>query len=158
MKKYMFALAAVAVIASSPTMANDFTGIRAEVTAGLDSVTNGVDVTDVTYGVGFGADAELYKNVIIGAEVNVDNVFDNYNIGVMTRIGYVVSNKALLYGEIGYANWQQTTSGSLDGFRVGGGIEANIYKSVYAKAEYQYTDFQNGVGQSGGLIGVGYRF
>ncbi len=158
MKKTLFVAAAVAALSATPALANDFTGVRAEVTAGLDDVTGGVDPTEVTYGVGVGVDAELYKNVIVGVEATVDNVFDRRNIGAAARIGYVVADKALVYGKVGYSNWKQTTSAELEGLRVGGGIEANLVGPVYGKIEYRYTDFEGKVGNHAGLVGFGLRF
>lgn len=158
MKNYMVILAAAAAFTATPAMANDFTGVRAEVTAGLDDVTSGADTTDVTYGAGVGFDAELYTNVVVGIEANLDNVFDRRNVGASARIGYVVADTALVYAKVGYANWKQTTSVELDGLRVGAGIEANLYGPVYGKVEYRYTDFNQGVGQHGALVGLGLRF
>lgn len=158
MKKIAFVMAAAAAFAAAPAMASDFTGVRAEVTAGLDDVTGGVDPTKVTYGAGAGFDAELYKNVIVGAEATVDNVFDRRNIGAAARIGYVVADTVLVYGKVGYANWKQTTTAELEGLRVGGGLETKLYGPVYGKVEYRYTDFDRGVGQHGGLVGIGVRF
>lgn len=158
MKSIVMAATAVLALAATPAMAGDFSGVRAEVTAGLDDVTGGVDPTKVTYGAGVGLDAELYKNVIVGVEATVDNVFDRRNVGAGARVGYVVADKALVYAKVGYANWKQTTSRELEGLRVGGGIEANLYGPVYSKVEYRYTDFNRGVGQHGGLVGLGLRF
>ena len=158
MKKYMISLAAATAFVATPAMANDFAGVRAEATAGLDDVTGGVDPTDVTYGVGLGLDAQLYKNVIVGVEATVDNVFDRRNIGASARIGYVVADTALVYAKVGYSNWKQTTTAELEGLRIGGGIEANLYGPVYGKVEYRYTDFDGNVGQHGGLVGIGLRF
>ena len=158
MKKYMIPLAAAAAFVATPAMANDFAGVRAEVTAGLDDVTGGVDPTEVTYGAGIGLDAELYKNIVVGVEATLDNVFDRRNIGASARLGYVVAYKALVYGKVGYTNWKQTTTAELEGLRVGGGVKANLYGPVYGKIEYRYTDFDGGVGQHGGLVGLGVRF
>jgi outer membrane immunogenic protein len=158
MKKYMFPLAAAAAFVTTPAMANDFAGVRAEVTAGLDDVTGGVDTTKVAYGAGIGLDAELYKNVVVGVEATLDNVFDRRNIGASARLGYVVADKALVYAKVGYANWKQTTAAELEGLRVGGGVEANLFGPVYGKVEYRYTDFDGGIGQHGGLVGLGVRF
>ena len=158
MKKIALVMAAAAAFAAAPAMAGDFTGVRAEVTAGIDDVTAGVDPTKVTYGAAAGLDAELYKNVIVGVEANVDNVFDRRNIGASARLGYVVADTALVYGKVGYANWKQTTTRELEGLRLGAGVEANLYGPVYGKVEYRYTDFERGVGQHGGLVGVGVRF
>ena len=158
MKKYLAPLAAAAAFVATPAMANDFAGVRAEVTAGLDDVTGGVDPTKVTYGAGVGLDAELYKNVVVGVEATLDNVFDRRNVGAAARVGYVVADTALVYAKVGYANWKQTTTAELEGLRVGGGIEANLYGPVYGKIEYRYTDFDGNVGQHGGLVGIGVRF
>jgi outer membrane immunogenic protein len=158
MKKTLFVAAAAAALAATPAMANPFTGVRAEVTAGADDVTGGVDTTDVAYGAGAGFDAELYKNVVVGVEATLDNVFDRRNIGASARFGYVVADKVLVYGKVGYANWKQTTAAELEGLRVGGGLEAKLVGPVYGKVEYRYTDFNGNVGQHGGLVGVGLRF
>ena len=158
MKTFVMAAAAALALAATPAMANDFTGVRAEVTAGLDDVTGGVDPTEVTYGAGIGLDAELYKNVVVGVEATLDNVFDRRNVGAAARIGYVVADRALVYGKVGYANWKQTTSAELEGLRLGAGVEAKLVGPVYGKVEYRYTDFDGNVGQHGGLVGVGVRF
>lgn len=158
MKTFVMAAVAALAFAATPAMANDFTGVRAEVTAGLDDVTGGIDPTEVTYGAGVGLDAELYKNVVVGVEATVDNVFDRRNIGAAARIGYVVADRALVYGKVGYANWKQTTTAELEGLRLGAGVEAKLVGPVYGKVEYRYTDFDGGVGQHGGLVGVGVRF
>lgn len=162
MKKVLIAAAALAATAT-PALANPFTGVRAEVTAGVDDVTaqvrtQDIDLTDVTYGAAVGFDAELYKNVIVGLEANIDNVFDRRNVGASARLGYVIKDSVLVYGKVGYANWKQTTTRELEGLRLGGGVEANIAGPVYGKIEYRYTDFDRGVGQHGALVGFGLRF
>ncbi len=163
MKNYMIALAIAGATLATPAMANPFTGVRAEVTAGVDDVTakvraNDIDLTDVTYGAAVGFDAELYKNVIVGFEANLDNVFDRRNVGASARLGYVIKDAVLVYGKVGYANWKQTTTRELEGLRLGGGVEANIAGPVYGKVEYRYTDFERSVGQHGALVGFGVRF
>lgn len=157
MKTLVMAAAALALF-TTPAMANEFTGVRAEVTTGLDDVTGGIDPTEVTYGVGVGVDAELYDNVVIGVEATVDNVFDRRNVGASARVGYVVADSVLVYGKVGYANWKQTTTAELEGLRAGGGVEANLNGPLYGGVEYRYTNFENGVGQHGGLIRLGLRF
>lgn len=158
MKKLLITAALAMGLVATPALANDFTGIRAEITTGIDDVTNGVDLTDVTYGAGLGADAELYKNVIVGVDANLDNVFDRRNVAASARLGYVVANRVLVYGKVGYANWKQTTSTELEGLRLGGGVETKLRGQTYLKAEYRYTDFEGPVGQHGGLVGIGVRF
>ena len=158
MRKIMIGAAALAAAFATPAMANEFTGVRAEVTVGADSVTNGIDTTDITYGAAVGFDAEVYKNVTVGVEANVDNVFDRRNIGASARLGLVVSDRALVYGKVGYANWEDVTSKKLDGLRVGGGLEYKLAGPLYTGVEYRYTDFDGKVGQHGAYVRVGMRF
>lgn len=48
MKSIMIASAVAAMSIATPAFAKDFSGVRAELTAGVDDVTRGVDTTDVT--------------------------------------------------------------------------------------------------------------
>jgi outer membrane immunogenic protein len=156
-----FALVAITTaLVATPVMAgNSFTGVRAEVTAGFDDVTGERDLNNVTYGIGVGVDAEVYPRVIVGAEATLDNVFDRRNIGAGARLGYTFGDRVLVYTKAGWANFQPVPGGvKLDGFRVGGGVEARVVGNIYAKAEYRYTDFASGVGQHAGLAGIGFRF
>lgn len=158
MKTLVIAAAAALAAMASPAMARDFTGPRIEVTAGADDVTGGVDTTDITYGAAVGFDVSPVKNVIVGVEANLDNVFDRRDFGASARLGYAFGDDVLVYGKVGYASWKQLPSRELDGLRVGGGVEVNVAGPVFAKAEYRYTDFSQGVGKHGGLVGVGLRF
>lgn len=157
MKTLIIAATAALAMVATPAMAGDFTGVRAEATAGLDDVQGGVDPTDVTYGAGIGLDAELYKGVIVGVEATADNVLDRRNVAVAARVGLVIKD-VLVFGKVGYANWKQTTTRELEGLRLGGGLEAKLAGPVYGKVEYRYTDFNQGVGQHGALVGLGLRF
>jgi outer membrane immunogenic protein len=158
MKLKMIAAIAALMASSTPALASNFTGVRAEVTAGADNVTQGIDTTDVTYGVGVGVDAEVYKNVIVGVEANVDNVFDRRNIGASARLGLVVSDDVMVYGKVGYANWEDVTSKKLDGLRLGAGLEYHVVGPFYVGGEYRYTDFAGKTGQHGGFLKAGMRF
>ena len=158
MKTLMLTTLAALAIATPAVAANPFTGVRAEVTAGIDDVTGGLDTTDVSYGVGAGLDAEVFPRVIVGVAANLDNVFDRRQVAANARLGYVVADRVLVYGTAGYANWRQLTSTELSGFRLGAGIEARVAGPFYAKAEYRYSDFQAGIGQHGAVIGAGVRF
>lgn len=158
MRKFMIGAAVLAAALATPAMANEFTGVRAEVTAGADSVTNGVDTTDITYGAAVGVDAEVYKGLTLGVEANVDNVFDRRNIGASARVGVVVTDNALVYGKVGYANWEDATSKKLDGLRLGAGLEYKLAGPLYTGVEYRYTDFAGKVGQHGAYVRVGMRF
>ena len=157
MKSFAIVAAAAAFVAASPAMASDFAGPRIEVTAGADDVTAGVDPTDVAYGVGVGYDLQFGK-VVAGVEAAVDNVFDRRDIGVGARLGYVINDNVLAYGKVGYSDWRQVAGRSVEGLRLGGGIEVNVAGPVYGKVEYRYTDFEGNLGKHGGLVGVGLRF
>lgn len=157
--KILTTLAAVAatMALATPAMANDFSGIRVGVTAGVDDLS-AFDVTDVTYGAEVGVDFPLGDKAIVGVEANVDNVFDRRNIGASARVGYAVIPNLLVYAKAGYANYSDVFSRKLDGVRVGGGLETNISGNSYVKAEYRYTNFEQGIDSHAGLIGLGLRF
>lgn len=157
MKSFAIVAAAAAVFAATPALASDFAGPRIEVTAGADDVTAGVDPTDVTYGVGVGYDLQFGK-VVAGVEAGVDNAFDRRDIGVGARLGYVINENVLAYGKVGYSDWRQVSGRSIEGLRLGGGLEVNVAGPFYGKVEYRYTDFEGKVGKHGGLVGVGLRF
>jgi len=156
MKNFIFAAAIALGLSAAPAMARDFQGPRIEVTAGADDVTNGVDPTDVTYGVALGYDLQLGK-VVVGVDATAANVFDRADLGVGARLGYVVNDNVLAYGRAGYTNLDLGAR-SADGLTVGGGLEVNVAGPVYGKVEYRYTDFEAGLGRHGGLVKVGVRF
>jgi len=170
MKKYLAPLAAVVAFVSTPAMANDFAGVRAEVTAGGDDVTAGVDATNVAYGAALGYDLQFGK-VVIGVEATAANVFERADLGAAARIGYALNKNVLAYGRVGYTDLErpQVCTGTrtivcrnapnLDGVTVGGGLEVKLAGPVFTKAEYRYTDFSNSkVGRHGALVGIGVRF
>lgn len=158
MKKIFFAAALAASVFSAPAMARDFTGLRAEVTAGWDDAINNRDVTDVTYGVTVGVDAEVTDKVIAGLELNADNVFDRRDLGVSARVGYAFNDTVMAYGKVGYANFEDAARRKLDGLRVGGGLELNVTDNIFTGVEYRYTDFERNVGKHGVVARIGYRF
>ena len=161
MKKIFAMITAVALAActaSAPAYANNFGGIYGQVTAGVQDVTKAPNTKDVTYGVSAGVNVPLGDAAIVGVEAQLDNVFDRRDVGAAARLGFVVSDNVLLYGKAGYANYKDTFSRSLDGVRVGGGLEFNLSEHSFASVEYRYTDFQAGVGKHGALVGLGLRF
>ena len=87
------------------------------------------------------------------------------------RIGFT-SGSTLIYGKAGYTNLRIgaeyedgtaatandfSTSGNLDGVRVGGGLEKNL-GNFSVKAEYRYSNYQDGVSRHQGVVGAGIRF
>ena len=172
MKKYLASLAVAAAFVATPAMANDFAGVRAEVTAGLDDVTGGVDTTDVAYGAALGYDLQFGK-VVIGVEATAANVFERADLGAAARLGYALNKNVLAYGRVGYTDLERPqtctpaagnrpavcrNAPNLDGVTVGGGLEVKLAGPVFTKAEYRYTDFAGGVGRHGALAGIGVRF
>ena len=89
------------------------------------------------------------------------------------RIGYAVSPNVLVYGKAGYTNarirldYEDGTAGTaldfsngenLDGVRVGGGLEFAIGPNSYLKAEYRYSNYEQGFDRHQALAGFGFRF
>ena len=148
--------------AASPAYADandNFTGPRIGVTAGIDDVTNSPDRNDVVYGVDAGVDFPVGDRVTLGVEAFSTNMFEETRtIGASARMGYAVSDNALLFARAGYANYQDVFSRELDGLTVGGGVEFAINQNLYTKVEYRYSDFESNVGNHGALVGLGLRF
>ena len=155
MKKTIIAAAIVCAAIATPAMANDFTGLRVEVTAGtdLDHVRKGLNPNDITYGGAVGIDAPLGDKLVVGVEATVDNVFNYRDYGASARLGVKVGKSALVYGKVGYADFR-----GLEGVRVGGGVVVKLTGALYAKVEYRYSDLEKGAGRHQTVVGVGLRF
>lgn len=84
----------------------------------------------------------------------------------------VVAGSTLLYGKVGYTNLRVGASyddgtaatapdfsvnRNLDGVRVGAGLEKNL-GGMTVKAEYRYSNYQDGITRHQGVIGAGIRF
>lgn len=86
------------------------------------------------------------------------------------RIGTVIGGRTLLYAKAGYTNFRskftsddgtsETTlsKGDLDGIRVGAGAEYSLAPNMFVKAEYRYSNYEQGVERHQVLGGVGVRF
>ena len=155
-------LAAAALIAATPAMAQDnagFTGARVEATAGYNDINNDFDRNNVVYGAAIGVDAPIGDKFTVGVEANTSNIFERERqIGAAARVGYAFTPTTLGYVKGGYNNYRNVFSRDLDGFVVGAGIEHKISKVTYIKAEYRYSDFEGRVGDSAVVAGVGLRF
>ncbi|CAM3073671.1 Outer membrane protein beta-barrel domain-containing protein [Sphingomonas antarctica] len=165
-----------------------FTGARAEAVVGYDRVQAGGGHEDgVTYGgqagydfqaghfvagiegeaTGSSTDACDGPGSVASPNLCVKAGRDLYAGG---RIGAVVGGNTLLYAKAGYTNARvrltssdgttTTTLGgkNLDGVRVGAGIEHKFGGNFYGKAEYRYSNYEQGVSRHGVLAGVGVRF
>ena len=89
------------------------------------------------------------------------------------RIGYALSPNVLLYGKAGYTNarlsldYDDGTAATtldfhqrqnLDGFRVGGGLEFALGPNSFVKAEYRYSNYEQGFDRHQVVGGFGFRF
>jgi outer membrane immunogenic protein len=106
------------------------------------------------------------------------------NIALGARAGYSVTDRVLLYAKGGYSNGQVrlnlidqatpansiSTSQTMGGFHVGGGVQVGLFDRVYAKAEYVHTDYKDyafkegaatikgGVDRNDIVMGIGIAF
>lgn len=88
------------------------------------------------------------------------------------RIGAAVTPSTLVYAKAGYTNARvglnytnPTTPAqnfnvgdNLDGVRVGAGVEQKLGTNLYAKAEYRYSNYEQGFERHQVLGGLGFRF
>ncbi|HEX8642064.1 MAG TPA: porin family protein [Allosphingosinicella sp.] len=92
---------------------------------------------------------------------------------VGARAGAAVSPNVLLYAKAGYTNarvgfdYEDGTTGTaldfdegrnLDGLRAGAGVEFAIGPNSYAKTEYRYSNYEDGVSRHQVVAGFGFRF
>lgn len=181
-------LAAVPAAAQTAAAPSDptFTGPRIEAHVGYDRLgTNNTTgkVDGVMYGVGAGYDYAI-GGALVGVEVNADfsNIDEDSRTGTTTfgvkakrdldagiRVGAVVGSRALLYAKVAYANSRFratltdptgtiSANDNLEGVRGGLGVEYALGTNTYAKAEYRYTNYEQGVDRNQALVGFGFRF
>lgn len=89
------------------------------------------------------------------------------------RIGSLITPSTLLYAKAGYTNARlqteyddaSTTDTSdfelgenLDGVRLGAGVEHAIGPNSFVKAEYRYSNYEQGFEKHQGVVGFGFRF
>jgi outer membrane immunogenic protein len=163
-------LAATALMATAtPALAQDnarFTGVRVEATAGYDDVIHANDRTDIVYGGAVGFDLPVGSKFTVGVDANTSNIFESRRqIGASARVGYAFNGRTLGYVRGGYNNYRnyatigtKTFRQSLDGAVVGAGVQVAVSDHTYIKGEYRYSNFANGVGNSGVVAGIGLRF
>ena len=164
-----------------------FTGLRVEGLVGYDTTdVEGEGSDGVAYGVGVGYDMQAGSAVFgiegEATESTIDECVDDAiavgdtlcaNLGrdlyVGGRVGAVVGGSTLLYAKAGYTNTRvkadytlgttNTVEGdNLDGIRVGAGAEFALGPNTFAKAEYRYSNYEQGFDRHQGLVGVGFRF
>ena len=168
MKTVIFAAVAAAAAFSAPAFAQDaapFTGPRAGVTVGYDSLGN----EGVSYGVSAGYDVALTPSITFGPEVTLgDSTVDSAGVEVSrdlaasVRLGYVVNPQFLAFAKVGYADTRFEVLGTnvnFEGVRFGGGLEFALTSNAYISAEYQRTEYEDNFGgRDAGVVGIGFRF
>lgn len=135
-----------------------FTGVRGEAQVALLDVSKRANADDFTVNGVIGVDAPLGDRFTVGIEGTVDNALNKAELGAGARIGYAVNDKYLIFGRAGYARLEDARKHKLDGAAYGAGVEYRISERSFVSAQYRYTDYEQGVGSHGALIGVGIRF
>jgi outer membrane immunogenic protein len=146
---------------------------------GADGLTYGVGVGfDVQSGRAvFGVEAEAMESEIDQCVSDVEFSGDTLcaNAGrdlyAGARVGTALGSNALIYAKAGYTNArinldytrgvvgdEVRTRENLDGVRVGGGVQFGLGTNLYAKAEYRYSNYEQGFDKHQGLVGVGFKF
>jgi len=163
-----------------------FTGPRVEGLVGWDRVSNNGHDDAVAYGIGAGYDFQTGMG-LVGIEAEASDSTAKACAGSATaadprlcakagrdlyvggRIGTVVGDRTLLYVKAGYTNARAkgtlddgTTvvrgSRKFDGYRVGAGAEYAVGPNAFVKAEYRYSNYEQGFSRNQVLAGFGFRF
>ena len=149
---------------------------------------DGAKSDDVMYGVAAGYDVQAGGAVIGGEVEYSDSDNRACDGGAKTvadpriclkagrdlyvggRVGTVVGASTLLYAKAGYTNADAKFTANngtdevtldkthLDGVRVGAGVEHKFGANTYVKAEYRYSNYEQGLERHQALAGVGFRF
>ena len=174
------ALAQTAVPFSGPRVEGIIGWDRTQVDGGHDD--------GALYGAGVGYDVRRGNNVFgIDGEISDSTAKECSGAGLVAdpevcakagrdlyiggRVGTVVNNgTTLLYAKAGYTNARYKLTydngnsseviddTNLDGIRVGAGAEYAIGPNSFVKAEYRYSNYQDGISRHQALGGFGFRF
>lgn len=138
------------------------------VSAGDDDSSQSLD--SIAYGGAVGFDFNLGGAVVgveaeysdSGGEEEFDETIDNIAyLGTLTlgrdiyvggRVGFTVTPSTLVYAKAGYTNATLEASyagtgnpinfdASVDGYRVGAGVEQQLGRNAFAKIEYRYSNY-----------------
>ena len=131
------------------------------------------------------ASSEYDTSTFGAGAFGISNIEAGRDLYVGARIGAPISDRALIYAKGGYTNARYNvlatdnttdigTDIDLDGYRVGAGVEFALSNNLYAKAEYRYSNYQEGeveapsglesdrfdvdVDRHQGVVGIGLRF
>ena len=180
------AVVAIAAPASAQQSA-PFTGARVEGLVGWDRLQSGGHNDDVMYGIAGGYDMQM-GGALVGIEGEASDSDNKDCVGAGTatnsrlcakaardlyvggRVGTVVGGRTLLYAKAGYTNARfkltddngnnQITldRGNFDGVRVGAGAEYGVGPNSFVKAEYRYSNYEQGLERHQAVAGFGFRF
>ena len=130
-------------------------------------------------GMVYGVEAEAMDSNVDECVSDVDLTGDQLcaeqgrDLYVGARVGAAVGEGTLVYAKGGYTNsrirldYEDGTTGTtadfsegtgLDGARVGGGVQFALGTNAYAKAEYRYSNYEQGFEKHQGVVGFGFRF
>lgn len=165
-----------------PSDAAVFSGVRIEVQAGYDRINdesglvfadNGDGDDGVTYGGEVGFDLPVGRSLLLGGYAGLaGSTTEDCFGGVCTkpeltftaggRVGFALSPFTMVYAKGGYSRTRIelatpsfTDRDSVDGYHLGGGIEARFSPGAYGKLEYVYTQLRDyPVFSTGGGAGV----
>ena len=173
--------------ATAPPIARPFTGLRIEGIAGGDRLQNDGHSDDFLYGIGAGYDVQM-RGAVVGVEAELSDSDNKSCFGAETtvspricakaardiyvgaRVGKTVGSRALVYAKAGYTNARvkltaddgidRTTLArdNLDGIRLGAGAEYALFSNAYVKAEYRYSNYEQGYSRNQLVGGFGVRF
>lgn len=114
---------------------------------------------------------ECVGGVVIAGDELCGELGRDFYVG--GRVGAVLGSRALLYAKAGYTNgrvrldYEDGTAGTaldfstgenLDGVRAGAGLEYALGPNAFIKAEYRYSNYEQGFEKHQGVAGVGFRF
>jgi outer membrane immunogenic protein len=157
------ALAAATALTATPALAQDaapaassFTGPRVGLNVGFaDEDVFGTEL--FTYGVEAGYDFDLGSAVVgVTAEAQ-DSDETGRDLSIVGRAGFKATPKFLVYALGGYTNLK-VSSFTLDGYRLGGGVEFAPAQHVSLKLEQRYSNYELGLDAWQTVAGIGYRF
>ena len=177
----------LAAAPASAQLSAPFTGARVEGIVGYDNVKRGDSDDGVMYGVAAGYDMQM-RGMVVGIEAEAADSEIKQCAGARTalspelcaqaardlyvggRVGTVVGGRTLLYAKAGYTNARfkltddngtnRVTLGrtDLDGIRAGVGAEYAVGPNSYVKAEYRYSNYEDGFTRNQAVAGFGFRF
>lgn len=104
--------------------------------------------------------AGIGRDIYVGGRVGA-NLFGSSFVYV--KGGYTNQRVRADYDDGGNGSLNNNASQSLDGARVGAGIEFGIPtlglgSSAYIKTEYRYSNYEQGFDKHQGIAGIGFRF